>query len=288
MRLADCDIVTRDVLDWKGFHLFHAPGSSCSQKTRIFLNLKGIEWTSHPIDLTQKENLAPYYMGINPRGLVPCLIHDGAVHIESNDILLYLESCFPDPPLIPDAQRESVMTLLAHEDELHLALRTVTFRFLFPQGKPPKSGEELDRYAATGSGTVGGVADAAKAHEIAYWRGVLNHGIPDDAARAAVAAFQAAFADLDDRLSRSAHILGGDLTMLDIAWLVYVNRMTLAGYPLAARHPHLARWALRLKDNPVIVRELAAPPEAQARMAAHQAMLQAAGQDLATVCGLNG
>jgi glutathione S-transferase len=37
-------------------------------------------------------------MGINPRGLVPCLVHDGEVHIESNDIILYLERAFPAAP----------------------------------------------------------------------------------------------------------------------------------------------------------------------------------------------
>ena len=48
--LQTCDIQTKEVLDWKGLHLFHFKGSTCSQKTRIFLRLKGIEWTSHHLD----------------------------------------------------------------------------------------------------------------------------------------------------------------------------------------------------------------------------------------------
>ncbi len=36
----DNDILTRDVLDWKDMHLFHTQPSSCSQTTRIVLNLK--------------------------------------------------------------------------------------------------------------------------------------------------------------------------------------------------------------------------------------------------------
>ena len=97
VRLLDSDVKTGEVLDWKGVHLLHAPGSSCSQKTRIFLNLKNIPWQSHVIDLAKGENLEPWYLGINPRGLVPCLVHDGAVFIESNDIIEYLEDTFPDP-----------------------------------------------------------------------------------------------------------------------------------------------------------------------------------------------
>ncbi len=96
VQLVDGDIKTREVLGWKGVHVLHFAGSSCSQKLRIFLNLKGIAWESHPIDLPANENFQPWFLGINPRGLVPVLVHDGAVHIESNDIIEYLEKKFPD------------------------------------------------------------------------------------------------------------------------------------------------------------------------------------------------
>src|ERR1700720_2105875 len=76
MQLLDTDIQTREVLSWKGVHVFHAHLSSCSQKLRVFLNCKNIAWHSHPVDLNKVENLGPYYMGINPRGLVPTLVHD--------------------------------------------------------------------------------------------------------------------------------------------------------------------------------------------------------------------
>ncbi len=65
---------------------------SCSQKFRIFLAVKGVDWESHEIDLMMNENLSDYYLGINPRGLFPSIVHDGDVHIESDDILTYLES----------------------------------------------------------------------------------------------------------------------------------------------------------------------------------------------------
>jgi glutathione S-transferase len=97
VQLLDGDIKTREVLNWKGVHLIHYITSSCSQKVRIFLNLKGIKWESHTIDLLASENVEPWFLGINPRGLVPVLVHDGAIHIESNDIIEYLEKTFPEP-----------------------------------------------------------------------------------------------------------------------------------------------------------------------------------------------
>ena len=140
VQLVDSDIKTREVLGWKGVHVLHFAGSSCSQKLRIFLNLKGIPWESHPIDLPGNENFRPWFLGINPRGLVPVLVHDGAVHIESNDIIQHLEKKFPEPKLIPAGHENEVAALLKHEDDLHLDLRTLSFRFVFAPPGPPKSG----------------------------------------------------------------------------------------------------------------------------------------------------
>ena len=143
VQLVDSDIKTREVLGWKGVHVLHFIGSSCSQKLRIFLNLKGIAWESHLVDLPGNENFRPWFLGINPRGLVPVLVHDGAVHIESNDIIQYLEKTFPAPRLIPAGHENEVAALLKHEDDLHLDLRTLSFRFVFAPPGPPKPAEAL-------------------------------------------------------------------------------------------------------------------------------------------------
>ena len=116
VQLLDEDIRTREVLEWTGLHVFHGHISSCSQKLRIFLNLKGIDWVSHPVDGSKKENISTYYLGINPRGLVPAIVYNGAVHIESNDIIQYLDREFPEPALIPPAYADEVAALLRHED----------------------------------------------------------------------------------------------------------------------------------------------------------------------------
>src|SRR3974390_1976163 len=122
VQLVDADIKTREVLEWKGLHVLHFMGSSCSQKLRVYLNLKGVPWESHHIDLPANENFHPWFLGINPRGLVPVLVHDGAVQIESNDIIQYLEQKFPTPKLIPAGHENEIAALLRHEDDLHLDL----------------------------------------------------------------------------------------------------------------------------------------------------------------------
>ncbi len=50
VQLLDSDIRTREVLAWRGVHILHGRMSSCSQKLRIFLNLKGIAWQGHELN----------------------------------------------------------------------------------------------------------------------------------------------------------------------------------------------------------------------------------------------
>ena len=168
-------------------HIFHYVLTSCSQKLCIFLNLKGIAWESHTVDLFTNENIGDWYLGINPRGLVPTLVHDGIVHIESNDILVYLETAFPEIQLIPSATKNQMTTLLQHEDDLHFDLRALSFRFVFAPPAPPKSPEDLKQYSTAGSGTVRGEKDSAIGDQIDFWDRFSEVGVTDDAARESAA-----------------------------------------------------------------------------------------------------
>ena len=286
VQLVDADIKTREVLGWQGVHLFHFFLSSCSQKLRIFLNLKEIAWQSHPVDLSKNENLTPWFLGINPRGLVPVLVHDGAVHIESNDIIAYLDRTFPEHKLIPAGHEDEVAALLKHEDELHMDLRGLSFRFVFAPPAPPKSKEDLARYASAGSATVQGKDDhAALNAQIDFWKAFADHGYSDADARRSAGTFRRAFDELDERLAGRPYLLGDKLTVVDIAWFIYVNRLMLAGYPLERLHPRLAAWFADLTARPDFAKEIALPPPVEAAFAATRKAHAEAGQSLEAVAG---
>lgn len=256
VQLVDSDIKTREVLGWKGVHVLHFMGSSCSQKLRVFLNLKGIQWQSHPIDLPNYENMQPWFLGINPRGLVPVLVHNGAVHIESNDIIQYLERAFPSPRLIPAGHESEVAKLLKHEDDLHLDLRTLSFRFVFAPPGPPKCEAALQSYAANGTGTVRGAQDPEKQIQIEFWQRAAKEGFTDERARASAQKFRAEFDKIEKTLTKQPYLMGGELSVLDIAWLIYAHRLSLGGYPFARLHPHVHAWAEKLRAMPEFSAEI--------------------------------
>ena len=280
------DVLTREVFDWEGIHVLHFAGSSCSQKTRIVLGLKGIEWMSHEVNLAAGENYGEWFMGINPRGLVPVLVHDGQVIIESNDILAYLEARFPEPALLPVGRANEMTELLEAEDDLHLDLRALSFRYFFPGAGPRPAGLQ-EQYEAEGSGTVGGAPDPQQAVQLAFYADVMaNDGISDARVRTAVERFAAAFADLEARLAQGPYLMGASLSLLDIAWYIYGFRLVTSGYPLHARHPRVGAWYDALHAREEFRREIAEPPPLVAMRAAMQAEHQAQGTTLVEIAGL--
>jgi len=252
MKLPDNQVRTAEVRNWKGVHLLHFQASSCSQKVRILLAEKRIPWTSHPINLTRFENTTPWFLGINPRGVVPVLVHDGSVHVESNDILAYLDETLPSSarPFFPqnEDERQLVAESLNLENNLHIDLRTITMGVLVPHAlavKPPKRLAAYEKH---------GAPDASRAKDIAWWRAFSANGVTAAQVRDSFGAFQSAFEGLDARLQNASWLIGDRISVLEIAWFISIRRLVLAGYPLG-RHPHLLRHYERLRRRPSFARE---------------------------------
>ncbi len=78
--------------------------SGTSYRTRIALNLKGLDYETRPVNLLAGEQGAEAYRAVDPQGLVPALDADGHVLIQSPAILEWLEETCPAPALLPDDQ----------------------------------------------------------------------------------------------------------------------------------------------------------------------------------------
>lgn len=76
--------------------------SGTSYRTRIALNLKGVEYRQAALDLRTGAQKSEAYLRLNPQGLVPALeTDDGLVLTQSPAILEWLEETHPEPPLLP-------------------------------------------------------------------------------------------------------------------------------------------------------------------------------------------
>lgn len=76
--------------------------SGTSHRLRIALNLKGLEYAIHPVDLRREQHLQPGLKALNPQQLVPVLeLDNGRLLIQSPSIIEWLEETHPTPPLLP-------------------------------------------------------------------------------------------------------------------------------------------------------------------------------------------
>src|SRR5262249_56517723 len=82
--------------------LYHGRRSVCSMKARLGVAEKGVALESRLMTL-RGDQFEPAYMALNPNAVVPTIIHDGKVVIESTVILHYVDEAFPGPPLMPEA-----------------------------------------------------------------------------------------------------------------------------------------------------------------------------------------
>ncbi len=75
--------------------------SGTSHRTRIALNLKGLDYNDIAINLAQDEQLEDAFKAINPQGLVPVLKANDLLLYQSPAILEWLEEAYPEHALLP-------------------------------------------------------------------------------------------------------------------------------------------------------------------------------------------
>ena len=254
MKLDRSDIKTEEILDWKGIHLFHFSGSACSQKLRIFFNIKNINWNSHIINLIKQEQFSKWFLGINPRGLVPTLVHDGDVHIESNEIMAYLDDVYKDNKLFPIDLIDEINKDLAFEDSLHHDLRRLTFRYIIPHALGKKSPATIDakeRY----KGTIQGMEDENKSKEILFWKSHYQNGITDDEIIESANKFKNIYEDFDKTLKNQKYLKGDEFTVVDLAWYVSTKRLAMAGIPIE-KYKNVQKWFSNLDNDENFKKEI--------------------------------
>ena len=75
--------------------------SGTSYRTRIALNIKGLDYRQEPVDLREGVQKSVSFRSLNPQGLVPALETPDGVLTQSSAIIEWLEERYPEPSLLP-------------------------------------------------------------------------------------------------------------------------------------------------------------------------------------------
>jgi glutathione S-transferase len=225
--------------------LYHADHSVCAQKVRLALAEKGLDWDGHLLDLMAGETHTPAYRRINPNEVVPALVRDGRVVVESTVINEYLDDAFPDPPLRPaDAPGRARMRLWTKQlDEgVHFSTGVVSNGIaLQPLRLQRRSREEL-------LAEIERMPDPARRER---QREALEKGLDSRFFKDAVRRLDRLLADMEAALSQTAWLAGESYSLADIGLTSYVTRLhNLRLVDAMAPRPHVVDWFERIRARP--------------------------------------
>jgi len=79
---------------------YHSPQSR-SGGTLFLLEELGADYELRPLDLQKGEQRQPGYLGINPMGKVPAIVHGDALVTEQGAVTTYLADLYPETGLAP-------------------------------------------------------------------------------------------------------------------------------------------------------------------------------------------
>lgn len=257
----------------QGLHLFHFDGAPCAQRVRFALGEKGLSrgrevkfdavtpgscegeenrWVSRRVSLIKKDHITPAYAQIHPNMVVPALVHNGQLYLESLDIITYLDQAFGGDPLIPadPALRELTMARVEQAKALHLSIRYVTFHWGLGRLATlnPKERESLSRLAMQGEdGEV----------LVSFYNGFSSRTIPGSVYRDHLAKLFTAFQEINAQMRDERPFLMGDrLTIADAFWSMKILRLIETGYPFRKYHPTLYQWYRRIYERSAFQHEV--------------------------------
>lgn len=225
--------------------LYHATASTCSQKVRLALAEKGLAWEGHALNLRTFDQLKPEFLAINPKGMVPVLVHEGHVLTESMVINEYLDEVFPAVPLRP---ADALGRARVREWTLYIATEPTWAikgpsyqKNLRPALKGTKSEAEFAEIAAK-------MPDQENAQRwvIAATRGFTDAELDTELARLAKTLDR-----MESALEKSAWLAGDTYTLADVDMAPFVHRIAAIGETaMIETRPRVADWYARISARP--------------------------------------
>jgi glutathione S-transferase len=237
--------------------LYAFPPSHCSQKVRLALAEKHVAYTNRFVDIEMRlQNLEPGYLRLNPRGVVPTLVHGGRVVTDSAKIIRYIDDAFDGPSLSPqdETEREHMDEWINLQDRLRI--RELTFGtmkgamgFALRKISMPLRKRKLLRLRSENP-DLAEIYDF-KIEDLRRWR--TSIASPEEIAGARDET-GAALDRVAARLAESPYLAGGSYSLADLAWTCVFARLKMLGLADSFwgpdRSPRIGAYYERLRSRP--------------------------------------
>lgn len=221
--------------------LYNTAVSTCSQKVRLALAEKELDFVDRQVSLKDNEQLSDWYLALNPNGVVPTLVHDGKAVIDSSVINEYLDEVFPRAPLSPpDAHgRARMRAWRQYIDEVPThAIRIPSFNaFIVPQWGKDR------RWAET--------RVAKSPLRKSLYRRLGPTGYPQEDLDEALEKLRQAVERMEGSLKDGPWLVGTQFTLADVSMIPNIVRLADLGLErLWGDSPRVAEWFGRARQRP--------------------------------------
>lgn len=233
------------------FTLYHHGSSVCAAKVRFALAEKGLEWDGVYIDILAGEQFTPEYLQLNPKGVVPTLVHDDLVIPDSTVIIEYLDQIFPDTSVHPTDPWERAQVRYwtkAVDEDMHPACGTVTFVCSHRHTVLRNLGKE---------GAEKFLASTPKISVTSNWKeqkdNFVRYGFEAPGASEKVKLYDTYLRKMEEALVGQDWLVGNKFSVADISLTPYVNRlamMSMRGMWENGRLPNVERWFTAIEALP--------------------------------------
>jgi glutathione S-transferase len=192
--------------------LYNAMQSTCSQKVRIILAEKGIDFVEHRLRLFKQDQLKPEYLKLNPNGVAG----DRFVIME------YLDEVFPENCLTPQdpRQRAEMRAWMRFFEEVP----TTAVRY------PSYNAAFVRHFSEMSEAEFKDVATSKPLRDKFLGEMDKDKGFSDDKIEQAVKSIRKTVVRMETKLKDRPYLLGDHISLADICVLPPLIRMEDLGY----------------------------------------------------------
>jgi glutathione S-transferase len=203
--------------------LFDFDRAPSPRRVRIFLAEKQLEIPRINVDLYAMQQLSPEFLAINPGGTVPVLeTDDGSYLTEGLAICHYIESLYPEPPLLGSGALEQARVLM--------------WNGICEQEGQPAVAE-----------TLRNLSPGFRDH---VFPGPLNIAQRPDLVERGKARMQQFFARIEQQLASHQYLAGDNFSFADITLLTTVDFARWVRVDAGRGNPALAAWHQKVSARP--------------------------------------
>lgn len=218
----------------------------CAQKVVLALEEKAVPYEIKHVDLRKFEQHEPWYLALNPGGVVPTMVWHDHIILESTVMSEFIEDQFPKTPLRPvDPLMRAKMRYWGKliDDIVHPSIRPLSFMTMVRPIARQIAREDLDAVMARTPKKE--IADlwrrAARAPYTKVQLGEFLHKI------------EGVFDKMEASLQSSPFLAGADYTLADANATPYFRRLAQLGKTELwgeGTRPALTAWLSRIEARP--------------------------------------